>query len=306
MISFKQYLTEAPIDPWDISWKKTYLEHIVRQDGYFYLPPTTTKKILGEMEIESFHGTTINGLRNLKAIQHTRKSVSSFTSLSHPANIIGQTFSGNYKEDVRAYDVLCKLSGELVVAGDDDIYSVPDEKGTRGVHFLFNGLNVNYHYPKSILIENLFKQFINDNPTLQYIKVSEHGGLKSSSISNYKSPWENYKLLKELKKENNQTSRLISAFFYKIQHEFYIFCKQFLIDNKEEIKEISRKFKHQQNESYNEVLIDKFTIKEIFIISTDPWRKDMIEDGLTKLNYTNKTVNFGKWVDTVDDIEIDR
>ena len=162
MLSFKSYLQETPIDPWDVSWKKNYIDHIITSSTYILITPEMVRNILGDIKIESFHGTTMNGLKQMKAIQHTRKTVSSFTKIDDPGSVAERIFSGNYKEDIRRYDVLCKLHGTLVVGNTYDIMSVPDEKGLRGSNI---GNDIpEYYEAKRDFLNNMFKEFFNNVP----------------------------------------------------------------------------------------------------------------------------------------------
>jgi hypothetical protein len=289
MLSFKSYLQEAPIDKWDVSWKKNYIDHIITSDLYILVTPEMVRNILGDIKIESFHGTTMNGLKQMKAIQHTRKTVSSFTKVSDPDSIAERIFSGNYKENVKRYDVICKLYGSLVIGNTFDIMSVPDEKGLRGSNI--GDELPEYWESKSNFLGGLFDEFFNNVPEKYETEIL--------ACQKYDSYYYSYYALVNLHyiTRDNNLKRFIKAFFASIQHKFYFFCRDVVIDNKELFKEQFReKVLKRQNYSYNEILISNFSIEEILIISYDSSRIDDIIEGIQRLGFGNKVVNYKEWM----------
>lgn len=288
MLSFKSYLQEAPIDKWDVSWKKNYIDHIISSTSYIIITPEMVRNILGDIKIESFHGTTMNGLKQMKAIQHTRKTVSSFTKIYNPSSIAERIFSGDYKEDTRRYDVICKLYGSLVIGNTSDIMSVPDEKGLRGSN-LGDELP-EYYDSKKKFLNGMFNDFFDNVPDKYETEIS------SCQERDY---YDSYYKLAYLNHEtrDKNLNRLITAFFASIQHKFYFFCRDVVIDNKKLFQEQFReKILTQHQYSYNEILISNFSIEEILIISYDSTRVDDIIEGIRKLGFGNKVVNFKEWM----------
>jgi hypothetical protein len=288
MLSFKSYLQEAPIDKWDVSWKKNYIDHIITSGSYILVTPEMVRNILGDIKIKSFHGTTMNGLKQIKAIQHTRKTVSSFTKVNDPYSIAERIFSGNYKEDVRRYDVICKLYGSLVIGNTSDIMSVPDEKGLRGSNL---GDEIpGYYDSKHDFLNGLFEEFFNNVPEKYETEIS---ACRRNEF------YESYYALVNLHyiTRDNNLKRFIKAFFANIQHKFYFFCRDIVIDQKELFKEQFReKVLKCQQYIYNEILISNFSIEEILIISYDSSRIDDIIEGIQRLGFGNKVVNYKEWM----------
>lgn len=302
MKTFKQFLNEAPIDTWDVSWKRKYLDHIMEQDTYFYLPPATIKQILGVVPVTSFHGTTIDGLRKLKSIQHTRKSVSSFNKMYNPIGILTRILSGDYKENTSHYDVLVKLQGELVFSSDDDIYSMPDEKGIRGLGTSLD-LVRDYERVKSRMLSKLFYDFGEKyrDVIIDYLPPK----LKYADFIG--DSYEIYFELNHIKRSINTPSnikRLITAFFRKIMFEFYKFCIDIIEDNKDYVLSNFFNATHKRvYGAYNEIIIDKFSIEEIIIICANKNRVETVMNGLKKLGLINKVVNYQHFIEDVDDFE---
>ena len=297
MLSFKSYLQETPIDTWDVSWKKNYIDHIITSPTYILITPEMVRNILGDIKIESFHGTTINGLKQMKAIQHTRKTVSSFTKVNNPDSIAERLFSGNYKEDVKRYDVLCKLHGTLIIGNTYDIMSVPDEKGLRGSNI---GDDIpGYYESKYEFLEELFNNFFKNVPK-KYEEISK------DRKNNFHGSFCDLVNLRYITKDNN-LKRFIAAFFASIQHKFYFFCRDIIIKNKKYVQEQFRenilKSRESYGYSYNEILISNFSINEILIISYDSSRVNDIIEGIQRLGVGNKVVNYKEWMKLIYDFD---
>lgn len=307
MKTFKSYLMEAPIDKWNISWKSNFLNLIIDDREYIYLSPSLIKSILEEKEIETFHGTTIQGLKYLKSIQHTRKTVSSFTKLITVEDILQRKFSGDYPEEIYRYDVLCRLKGHLVIAGPSDIMSIPDEKGTRGAQLGYNlqdsRTGKNFITIKREFLEKIFCQ--NYKPIYDYVKTniplykfrSKYDDIIKQRVSSF------YYDLSDLKKiypNHKILQKMINSFFYNLQYKFYILCKQFLTDNKDQIIEQYWNHEHINSFSYNEILISNFKIVDILIINVDSNRKELLLQAIKNLGIGNKIVNLQSWISHID------
>lgn len=293
MMKFKSFLSEAPIDSWNISWKDNFINHILYDEQFFYISPHIIKNILGHIEIESFHGTTIEGLKKLKSIQYTRKTVSSFTKLSNPSVIIAGKFSGDYKESVMYYQVLCKLHGTLIFGYNDDIWSKPDEKGIRGI-----GLEIKdfFKIKRDFLNNEIRETWIPILKSLPTYNTDFYFKDIVNDCSNFRKNV-NY-FLNELfsTKFSLTENKKIQYLKNDIQAKFYQLCKQFIKDNKEYIL---TEYLHKINsgeEMWNEILISNFYIKEFIII--DPYKdnKNIIENKLKQLNLINKCSNYSSWI----------
>jgi hypothetical protein len=292
MKTFKQHLAEAPVDAWDVSWKKTYIDHIFFSSRYFYLPPKLIKTLLGTVELEAFHATTMNGLRQLKAIQHTRKTISTFTMHNELSDLFYNVISGDYKEDTRTYDVVVRLKGELVAGYQSDIMSQPDEKGTRGSSV--GNILYNYQYGK------LKEQFLEDMMLELGTKYKEFADRFFIDFGG--KPQHTYRDLQEMKvnyRTNKYVVKTVNSIFYAIQFKFYNFMKECILEHKDEIKYVFYRPEsfHSTHSVYNEVLVNNFTILDMYLMCYSKDRIPIVIDGLTRLNMINKVVNFDEWIE---------
>ncbi len=90
--------------------------------------PKLMKKILGDVKINSFHVTDLNGLKNVKNTIGKKKSLSTFTAV----NKYGDLASGRGVQT--AGGIVLQLQGNLLMSSTNDIGSVPDESGRRWIH----------------------------------------------------------------------------------------------------------------------------------------------------------------------------
>ena len=95
--------------------------------AYHYIPmyPKIMKQIMGDTPITTFHNLDWFAIKNqLPKVLNSKKSVSSYTSTTSQALLTGagvQTKGG----------IVLELEGKVLVAGTEDLASVPDESGRR-------------------------------------------------------------------------------------------------------------------------------------------------------------------------------
>jgi len=276
MITFKSFLTEAPIDPWDISWKRDAWR-IILDRTQIYLPPSLVKKHLIGKVVTSFHSTTIDGLYKLRAIQHTRKTVSSFTKIESPASLF-RTFSGDYKDEHSGMDVVAKLQGTLIFPGNSDIGSIPDHKGMRGAGIANLSLFTDFRSEVTNMCLETFREIMGEPATSSYrIEEELNSSISVNAVKRYK---------------------------LKIIQLYHKMLDEFLNENREEIFN-THYAEEQKHIFYNEYLISNFTIKEVMLICPQKERVDHITEVITKLGQL-KFVNKDKWFQIMDQHDYDR
>ena len=121
MIRLKDLLLEAP----SVAHSKKSLEWV----GHDYIPmtPKVMKQILGDTPINAFHN--VDWLKAKKQIPNVigkKKSISTFTSDTEGNLSTGggvQTMGG----------IVLQVQGKVLVAGTEDLGSVPDEAGRRWI-----------------------------------------------------------------------------------------------------------------------------------------------------------------------------
>lgn len=277
MKTFKTYLIEAPEVTWDISWKRPQWDVISQSDIYF--PPSLIKKYFKNPKIISFHNTTINGLEKIRAIQHSRKTISSTTHVKSLTYLMG-IFSGDYKDNYQTPEFLCKVNGTLVFPANDDSGSTPDEKGLRGAEiYMFNEKVFNN-------IKEIFLKFRNTKNkmigNLRY-DIFQSSYMSSNSF---------------LQKNEPKKWKL---YIGKLQHQYIKLLDNFLKEHQQEIYETLYSDPHHskfKNRIYNEFLVSHFEILEILIIGINPERVDLLVEKIDNMpDFKKKMINYDEWLE---------
>ena len=86
------------------------------------------KKVLGDIDIGSFHMTDWDGVSKIKSVVGKKKSLSTFTQINKGGHLAG---GGGIKTDG---GILFSLEGKLMTSSFQDIMSAPDESGRRWLH----------------------------------------------------------------------------------------------------------------------------------------------------------------------------
>lgn len=135
----KQYLKESPTE-WGVAWQAHVLEHVFNTNefiGFYLVHPTIIKKVYGHKRIEAFHSTSVEGLKRLKKIQNTNKTISAFTVMHEERISMRDIFFRIAGDDVEGLpyenDIIIKLTGNLMIGSHMDIMSKPDNRGIRGI-----------------------------------------------------------------------------------------------------------------------------------------------------------------------------
>jgi hypothetical protein len=118
MIKLKDLLLEAQIAHTQKSLQWVY-------HGYIAMTPKVMKQIMGDVPITTFHNLDPDAIKNkLPKVVGSKKSVSTYNSSKNMSMLMGggvQTKGG----------IVLELEGKVLVAGTEDLGSVPDEAGRR-------------------------------------------------------------------------------------------------------------------------------------------------------------------------------
>lgn len=118
---------------------------------YFPFTPEVVKMLKGGERIKSFHITSFEKLNQLKSLEGTKKSISTFTR---------NKSKGLYKNLGAHWNhgVLCYLEGDKVFKSTSDILTIPDDTGRRWIKFNDPGSTVN-----AGSIQSKFEKFMISN-----------------------------------------------------------------------------------------------------------------------------------------------
>ena len=120
MISLKELLLETQIAHTEKSLQWVY-------HGYIAMSPKVMKQIMGDVPITTFHNLDWFSIQNrLPKVLGTKKSISTYTGDTSNRLTMGsgvQTKGG----------VVLEVEGKVLVAGTEDLGSVPDESGRRWI-----------------------------------------------------------------------------------------------------------------------------------------------------------------------------
>ena len=125
MKSFKGYLQEAPKWTESLSTMLFDLRRAGLMDVMIPLSPSILKRIWPKTpRTTAFHLTDYAGIKKLKRLQGSKKSISSFFNITARAIDDGVATSGGYAVE---------LIGDILAAAPDDISSRPDKTGRRWI-----------------------------------------------------------------------------------------------------------------------------------------------------------------------------
>ena len=125
MIYLKDILSELKVDLTRIAHTQKSLQWVY--NGYIAMTPKVMKQIMGDVPITTFHNLDWFSIQNrLPKVLGTKKSISTYTGdtsnrLSKGGGV--QTEGG----------VVLEVEGKVLVAGTEDLGSVPDESGRRWI-----------------------------------------------------------------------------------------------------------------------------------------------------------------------------
>jgi len=121
MIKLKDILLEAKVAHTQKSLQWVYHDYIP-------MTPKTMKQIMGDVPITTFHNLNWFAIKNqLPKVVGSQKSISTYTTDTEGHLLKGggvQTGGG----------VVLEVEGKVLVAGTEDLGSVPDESGRRWIH----------------------------------------------------------------------------------------------------------------------------------------------------------------------------
>lgn len=306
MKTFKQFLNEAPDNNWEVSWKQDLVYHILNlQEYFFYVSPNILDKILGiPKPIPAFHVCTILGLKRLKAIQHTRKTISSFTKIGNDFRLdtLVGGFSGNHPEPDKQMDVLVKLTGNITVGGSGDLMSRPDTKGIRGIEFAERDITQKYGRVLVTFLEKFRDKLIHEIIDLEkehivfqiistisfptnfsytrtlydYIKyLLDDPQNLLYKLEDYYLQYNDYDKGMQMAKDECTKSIIILKKFYTKWFQYMLIKEyreliiKFIQNNIEYFREMRNPEQYEEVMTYgiNEVLLNNFTIDKILILS---------------------------------------
>lgn len=158
MIKLKDLLNKDIIKEFRGAWDKggpawsgkTY-EFI--SDYMIALSPSVIKRTIGDINVSSFHVTTLDGLKTLKGkLVGSKKSISTFRGVGEDNSIL-QGMGGIQNDG----GIIVHVEGTLLSNGIEDISSRPDESGRRWItNFSFNDM----YYPVWIGKSDIHKWFL--------------------------------------------------------------------------------------------------------------------------------------------------
>ena len=123
MIKLKDILSEIKVDLTRIAHTQKSLQWVY--NGYIPMTPKVMKQIMGDVPITTFHNLDWFSIQNrLPKVLGTKKSISTYTGDTSNRLSMGggvQTEGG----------VVLEVEGKVLVAGTEDLGSVPDESGRR-------------------------------------------------------------------------------------------------------------------------------------------------------------------------------
>jgi hypothetical protein len=118
---------------------------------YFPFTPEVVKMLKGGERIKSFHITSFEKLNQLKSLEGTKKSISTFTRSKSKDLYKNLKIHWNH-------GILCYLEGDKVFKSTSDIMTVPDDTGRRWIKFNNPGNRVN-----ADIIQSKFEKFMISN-----------------------------------------------------------------------------------------------------------------------------------------------
>ena len=133
------------------AWSGKTYEFI--SDYMIPLSPSVIKRTIGDINVSSFHVTTLDGLKTLKSkLVGSQKSISTFRGVGEDNSIL-QGMGGIQNDG----GIIVYVEGTLLSNGIEDISSRPDESGRRWItNFSFNDM----YYPVSIYKSDIHKWFL--------------------------------------------------------------------------------------------------------------------------------------------------
>jgi hypothetical protein len=260
MIRLKDLLSEKVTD---VKWVSKAYKHAATKK--FPFTPKISKILNDGKRVNAFHITSVQKLNQLDSIQGTKKSISCMTRVPNEATKL--SINGVWNHGVMFY-----VEGTLMIQGNDDIMSEPDEQGRRWV-----GFESNLHLD--------WWEFINDDSKLR--KISDDMGDDAVTFA-----------------RNNSDNKNRGELLRKYIERYVQLAEQFAQSHKQDIID---EFNRNQYSSWDELLLND--IKLIDVIwgkySSQPFlhimsNKNKIDEVSKKL----ESMVSGKVIITADDSEI--
>jgi len=222
--------------------------------AYNYIPmyPKIMKRIMGDTPITTFHNLDWFAIKNkLPKVINSKKSISTYTALQKYTNMTKgggvQTKGG----------IVLELEGKVLIAGNEDLGSVPDESGRRWIAPLFFG-NITG-----------MKQFTGDGGGIYFKKSLYKYDKKLEDVL-----WRYNTSLLTMNAEEQQKFPLYSGKQKADLIKRYIDASnKFLLANKKKIKDtFTKNINNPQvkNDSFtyewNELLVYDIKVKDAYIV----------------------------------------
>ena len=119
MIKLKDILKE-------VAWEESTLDHVRHRNIPISAP--IMKKVIGDINVTSFHITDIKNVSKLKSLVGKKKSISTFNAYGAEASELKHGIGIQTKGGI-----LVSVEGKLMVGSVTDIMSQPDESGRRWI-----------------------------------------------------------------------------------------------------------------------------------------------------------------------------
>ena len=120
------YLKDILLEIQGVAHSKKSLQWV--SHDYIPMTPKVMKQIMGDVPITTFHNLDWFAIKNqLPKVLGTKKSISTYTGdTSNRLSMGGGVQTGG--------GVVLEVEGKVLVAGTEDLGSVPDESGRRWIH----------------------------------------------------------------------------------------------------------------------------------------------------------------------------
>ena len=108
----------------EVAWKESTLDHVRHRNIPISAP--IMKKVIGDIDVSSFHITDIKNVGKLKSLVGSKKSISTFNAYGAEASELKHGIGIKTRGGI-----LVSVEGKLMASSVKDIMSAPDESGRR-------------------------------------------------------------------------------------------------------------------------------------------------------------------------------
>jgi len=190
--------------------------------------PTIANILYKGKRVRAFHITSPSKLSQLNSLQGTKKSISCMT------RIPDRTFSRDMISGIWQKGIIFYLEGTLMIRGDDDIMSEPDESGRRWIRF-----RDDYHVK--------WRRTVDKDPEL--IKLEKEYSKSNDAIS------DNNKL--DRSEKVSQLNKAYGDFLHKKLYRYIELAESFVKANREGIID---EFINMESGDWDELVLNEIEL----------------------------------------------